>query len=283
VGQHYLPVGYGRYGKPVVLGLVGASGSGKSHLLSAIIGEIERGTLEEYGITSRPLDLHLHKRFMQDKVGPLLHQSRILSPTPEGVVSFADALLIGSRGHERPVAFFDVSGEELEYLHTNNDTRNFLEIVDGLIFVVDPTRLRSDGLGDGTFSSVLSILRTADRLPDQVSAAIVLSKADLVRFKDPVTQWLRSDSWKLDPSEIVRESGDVYAYLYYSGVSAWTRPYHECRKATLHVVSATGGPPAGAAGMYPRGVAPRRVLAPLIALLAMTGVLPGEETQRVGT
>jgi hypothetical protein len=85
----------------------------------------------------------------------------------------------------------------------------------------------------------------------------------------------------LDAGEFLRESADVYAFLYEKGAAAWTRPYHDCAKATLHVASPTGG--AGQrGGVYPRGVTPRRVLRPLVAMLAMTGVLTGSEAEKVG-
>ena len=154
-----------------------------------------------------------------------------------------------SSRYERTVAFFDVSGEDLSSLE---DPKRFLEIVDGLIFMVDPDHLQGNRIGDVTFNSVLDLLASAGRLPNQVSAAIVLGKADLVRFDDPVTQWFRSDSRKLDASQTGRESADIYAYLDNRGALAWTRPLQECRKATLHVVSATGG--SAEAGVYPRGV-----------------------------
>jgi hypothetical protein len=109
----------------------------------------------------------------------------------------------------------------------------------------------------------------------------VVTKADLLRFEDPVALWLRSGLGGTDPDLTLRESADVFAYLSNRGAGAWTRPYTDCGKATLHVASATGGPAYGS--VYPRPVTPCRVLAPLIALLAMTGVLPGEPFQRVGT
>jgi hypothetical protein len=281
-GEHYLPADYGNYGPPVILGFIGLTKSGKSHLLSAMLGEIERGELDDYGIRTRPIDYRTHRRFLVERVYPLIREDKVLPRTDEGVVTFADAFLIAAgNGPERPVALFDVAGGEL----TNVDnTKHFLNVADGLIFVVDPAQLDVHGLGDDSFNTVLSVLRSAQLLPDQVSAAIVLNKADMVRFEDPINIWLRSDSKRLDAEEIIRESADVYAYLENRGAEAYTRPYSECAKATLHVASPTGGagPPEGEGGKYPRGVTPHRVLRPLVALLAMTGVLTGAEAEKVG-
>jgi hypothetical protein len=278
--EHYLPAGYGHFGPPVILGFIGLTKSGKSHLLSAMIGEIERGGLEPYGIKNRPIDQAIHKTFLDTRVNPLLRENKVLPPTSEDVINFADAfILTPADGPERPVALFDVAGGNLTRV---SDTQQFLEIADGLVFVVDPTQLRPDGLGDDSFNIVLNLL--TERLPAQVSAAIVLNKADLLRFEDPIDLWLRAVNGGLDADAILRESADVFAYLASRQAQAWTRPYSECARATLHVASATGGAARaqGQGGVYPRGVAPHRVLQPLIALLAMTGVLTGVQAERVG-
>lgn len=104
-----------------------------------------------------------------------------------------------------------------------------------------------------------------------------------MRFDDPITLWLRSDVNVLDPDLMLRESADVFAYLDSLDAQASTRPHSLCRKATLHAVSATGGPgPNARAGAGLKGASPRRVLAPLAALLAMTGVLTDDRAQQVG-
>jgi hypothetical protein len=278
---HFLPAAYGQYGRPAVFGFVGAGRSGKTHLLAAMVGEIERYGLRDYGASVRPIDQSQHQGFLDGSVRPLLGQSQVLETTRHGVVSFVDALLVTEDGKTpRPVALFDVSGEELVNVE---DAKSFLDIADGLIFVVDPGQLDGDGLGDSTFNTVLNLLEATDRL-SQVSAAVVLNKGDILRFDDPVARWLRREPAGLDAAELLAESADIYAYLTRRGAQAWTRPYRECGKATLHVASATGGPRAEAEDerRYPRGVTPRRVLGPLVALLAMTGVLTSPEAQKVG-
>lgn len=280
--EHYLPAEYGLFGPPVVLGFIGVTRSGKSHLLTAMVGEMERGGLQDYGIGSRPIDHAVHKRFLAGWVRPLMTEGKVLPGTQEGVVTFADAFLISpENGPDRPVALFDVAGGELTRV---DDTKQFLDIADGLFFVVDPAQLNADELGDDTFNTVLDLVKSTGRLPGQVSAAIVLNKADMVRFEDPVALWLRSDGKVLDAAEFLRESADVYAFLHDNGAAAWTRPYRECARATLHVASPTGGvgQRESDGGLYPRGVTPRRVLRPLVAMLAMTGVLTGAEAERVG-
>jgi len=280
---HYLPVDYGRFGPPVVLGFTGIAGAGKSQLLAAMVGEIERGGLREYGINTRPIDRSLHANFLEEKVRPLLSDGKVLPPTPPGITGFADAFLITTTsGPNRVITLFDVAGGDLtRMVHA----KKYLDIADGLFFIVDPTQIESRGVGDITFNNVLDLLGDADRLPAKVSAAIVLSKADTVRFEDPVARWLRSgDSTVLDAAQFVRESEDVYAFLYGKEAEAWCRPYRDCARATFHVVSSTGGSSLreGTLGTYQQAIAPRRVLRPLVAMLAMTGVLTGPVAETVG-
>jgi len=279
--DHYLPADYGSFGPPVVLGFVGLTKSGKTHLLTAMIGAMRAG-LRQYGIDCWALDRSLHHQFLENRVRPLLNDNKVLLGTQEGIVTFTDAFLMQpGKGQPRPVVLFDVAGGELTGV---TGTKKFLDIADGLFFIVDPTQIGTGGIGDDTFDNVLDLLRGANRLPGHVAAAIVLNKSDLLRFEDPVTRWLRSGTGALDAAEFLSESRDVYAYLQDKGAAPWTLPYEACAKATLHVASPTGGvgQGEGQGGVFPRGVTPRRVLRPLVAMLAMTGVLTGPEAEKVG-
>jgi hypothetical protein len=284
IGPHYLPADYGRYGPPIVLGFVGLTKSGKSHLLASMVGAIMGRELQKHAISSSALDQAWHRRFMDQSVSPLLKHDKVLPGTPEGLtVAFADAFLIkGKGGKERVVALFDVAGGDLARL---NESKEFLWIVNGLFFVVDPDRMTDQWADDATFSQVLDVVRRSGR-QDEVSAAIVLNKADLLRFDEPVDRWLLSEDvpggGRLEAVEFLRESADIYAFLEDRRALAMAEAYEVCGKATMHVVSPTGGAETGGGGVYPRGVTPRRVLRPLIAMLAMTGALTGSDAEQVG-
>jgi len=282
---HYLPANYGRFGRPVVLGFVGLSMAGKSHLLSAMVAGIVAGDLRKgYQLSADPLDQARHQSFLDNHVNPLFKEDKVLPGTGQTeVLEFADAFLINDQaGRRRPVAFFDVAGGDLASLRKKKAT-DFLYMADGLFFVVDPERIDGRFTDDKTFSNVLNIVRGRPR-PDPVSAAIVLSKADTLRFEEPITRWLlcEPELEPLDATQFLRESADVYGYLESRNALALTEPYDKCEKATLHVASATGGSGAEKNTVYARGVRPRRVMRPLAAMLAMTGVLTSPEAKKVG-
>ena len=281
--HHHLPAGYGRFGAPVLLGFVGLTESGKSHLLTSMIGSI--GKLSDYQIDVEPLDPTMHQRFLESSVKPLITRNEVLPGTPDDATTeIADAFIVRHRnGARRVVALFDVSGGVLAQTDPTAKTREFLWIADGLFFVIDPDHIKASKIGDDTFSNVLNIVR--DRVkPEPVSAAIVLSKADKARFEEPVARWLRSGNGTIDPAEFLRESADVYSYLERRDADVLIEPYRVCQKATLHVASSTGGAKDGEdkSSKYPRGVTPLRVLRPLVAMLAMTGVLTAPQAETIG-
>jgi hypothetical protein len=102
-----------------------------------------------------------------------------------------------------------------------------------------------------------------------------------VRFEQPVDRWLRQPlTADLTDRELRAESKDVYAFLRHYGSKAWLRPFAECARCTLHFVSATGGRQQD--NVFPNGVTPHRVLAPLLSIFAMSGLLPDDNLNETG-
>jgi hypothetical protein len=287
-GTHYLPRAYASYLPPLVIGMVGDTLSGKSHLLAAMIAEIIKGGLQPYGLTFAPVDQDRHDMYRRDRAERLVIDNMRLKGTKEDIPRYADALLITSSAGTRPVAFFDVGGGDLL---DRGDTSRFLVGADGLIFVVDPGTAfgmttpedlpKGRAGSDLAFDSVLARLGAGKQfLP--VPAALVINKADRLRLRPPADHWLRATTTdgQIDAARWRDESRDAYALLYQHGALAWLRPFHECQRCTIHFVSATGSEARG--DSFVRRVRPRRVLEPLLALLAMTGALPGVEASKVG-
>ena len=286
--EHYLPWAYAAFRRPLVIGLVADTNAGKTHLLAAMMAEIVRGGLMPYRLDWEPLDNPRHDRFMAEFVQPFI-AGKSLPETDPGVVEFIDALVISSPTGRWPVAFFDVSGEDFR---PNGPQGRFVIGADGLIFLVDPgTALPTadDGapaapISQATaFASVISRMRTAQRQNSYIStpAAIVLNKSDRLRLHTPVNKWMHAGfaGPPLRPDLIRAESRDVYAFLHqYRTAWPWLAPFESFQRCTLHFASATGGEERG--GVFPRGTQPRRVLEPLIALFAMTGILGNDPGAR---
>ncbi len=288
--EHYLPVTYRDHGDPIVVGLIGSHKAGKTHLLATMIHEALDGGLDRYGVTVEPADEIRHKAFQTGQIERLLSGLE-LHGTGEGITTFAEMLLVRSSNESRPLVFFDVAGEDFTS-HDGGRRARFLLGVTALMFVEDPAQrvaaLRADGEAKADINTgnqyFTAALRRIQALPHmrELPAAIVLTKSDQLRYQHPVDTWLRRDV----PDEGVRaadflaESADVYAFLAQYGADSTIAVYDKFVKCTLHFVSATGAAADG--GSYPRGVRPARVLQPLVALLAMIGVLDGAEARKVG-
>ncbi|WP_329284035.1 hypothetical protein [Streptomyces sp. NBC_00691] len=287
---HELPLPYLVNGEPLSIALVGSSSVGKTHLLAAMLGEVELGGLEPYGLKCLPLNPEAHRAYLRERVQSL-QQGRQLGRTGQQTFArFADGLLVSAGGAvPRPVVFFDLAGEDLAQ---DSEVGRFLMGVDAFIFVLDPLRalrlpslepvreqsgLRLRELGDEAFATVLN------RIPRQrgglvaAPAALAVNKSDLVRFEPVVDRWLgRALPGRLDPVAVRAESRDAYAFLAHGASPAWLKPFDDCADCTLHFVAATGGQARG--DRFPHGARPRRVLAPLLSLFALCGLLPGAES-----
>ncbi|GHE08690.1 hypothetical protein [Streptomyces alanosinicus] len=286
---HVLPGRYGDFGEPLVIGVVGESAAGKSHLLAAMLGmlsDVDR--MARLGLVVGGLDLKLHQRYLRDVVRPFLDQGQGLAGTPAQPPEFTDALWIhnSNTGRSFAVAFFDVSGE---WLADHDAEVPFLGAVSALVFVVDPTRIRglttaTGGVfGDPSFSVVLDKigqLRGVDGsqfLP--LPAAVVVGKCDLLRHHEPlVDRWFQNAApdEELQLATVEEESEDAYAFLSSRGARGWLAPFVRCARSTLHFATATGHKAVETDGVQrsPHGsFAPRRTLKPMLALFAMCGVL----------
>ena len=97
----------------------------------------------------------------------------------------------------------------------------------------------------------------------------------------PADKWLRRGTEvTLDASLIHAESRDAFAYLHQQGAVASLGPFEVFSRCTLHFVSASGGDVS--VDKFARGVRPTRVMQPLVAILAMAGVISGPEAGKVG-
>jgi hypothetical protein len=286
---HYLPATYADYGPPLVIGLVGAPASGKTHLLTAMIRQAYLNGLLAHGVRVAALDILRHDHFRRQYIEPF-EKGGTLAGTSTGVVEAADILLLRGPGGERPVTFFDVAGEDLESTNARNRATRFLVGATAVIFV--------HGSEDRTAAGQLTVAENqsfdlaVERLRGrEIPAAIAVTKSDRLRFVPPADRWLhRGNERTLDAARIRAESKDVYAYLHHAGAGASLRPFEAFTRCSLHFVSASGGDAVpidprneDSERHFPRGFRPTRVLEPLVSVLAMSGLITGQEAEKVGT
>ncbi|MFI6577947.1 hypothetical protein ACIBFB_19325 [Nocardiopsis sp. NPDC050513] len=277
---HYLPHRYVD-SDPVVVAIIGAPRSGKTHLLASVIGAVQAQGLDGFGLLATALDTGRYERFLNTRVRPLFDRGQILDRTAENIWEFEVGLLVTDQdapdGQPRAVAFFDVAGDELSVL-SQAENKVFLDAADAFVFVVDAEQL-ARGVPDAAFSAILNLVpNSRDK-----AAVLVLSKADRFRFEPPVDRWLRAGPPDADPARIEAETRDLYAFVTrFDEADGWLRPWAEFGRSAIHAVSATGGPDAPGQKLFARPVRPQRVLSPFVTLMAMTGVIGSDEARRVG-
>lgn len=283
--EHYLPATYADYDDPLVIALVGGSDSGKTHLLTAMIRQAHLGGLAAYGLSVRPMDFRRHQWFRRQYIEPF-EAGKGLPGSSVGLIEAADILLIEGPAGKRPLVFFDIAGEDQK--HPRPLTNRFLMAASGVIFVHsadDPLHTGRVHAESENPSFDLASTRLAEH---RVPAVIAVSKSDRLRYTPPADRWLfRGDEKRLDARRIKQESRDAYAYLHQVGAGASLRPFESFSRCALHFVSASGGDPlrvkpGSLEEYFPRGFRPRRVLEPLVSLLAMTGMITGGEAGKVG-
>lgn len=295
--EHYLPASYATYDDPLVVGLIGAPESGKTHLLTAMIREAYAGGLAHYGLTVSALDFLRHQEF-RTKFIERFEKGLQLPGTDTKVLEYADWLLLrGSDGLARPVTFFDVAGEDLQSAASSGQGGRFLIGADALIFAhaaEDPLDLEEranvqrNSLTPGenkAFTLALERVRAVRAEAETVAipVAVALTKADRLRYVSVADKWLRRGVERvLDASLIRAESRDTFAYMYQQGAIASLAPFQVFSRCTLHFVSASGGDVSLGKSEFPRGVRPMRVIQPLVAILAMVGVIKAPEAGKVG-
>ncbi|SMD27611.1 TRAFAC clade GTPase domain-containing protein [Kibdelosporangium aridum] len=292
--EHHLPVMYADYDDPLVVALVGRPRSGKTHLVVAMIRELlHSAAAGSAGLRAQPLDFYQHVTFKRNYLDPF-ENGRRLPGTRNEAGTYLASLVVECGKVKRALVFFDVAGEDFRNSENTRLTR-FLVNAGALLFVEDAPHVfrnsaeERDIRDDPSLSGPLGasnefVWEAVGRLPSggrHLPAAIALTKSDRLRYVRPVDRWIRHDpGGQVSAEQLLAESRDVYALLS-AGSSSMTRLYNEFERCTLHFVSATGGAVASD-DRFPAGIRPRRVLTPLLALFAMSGVITGQQAERVG-
>jgi hypothetical protein len=286
---------YADYDDPLVIALVGRPMSGKTHLVVAMIRELlHSASAARAGLRAYALDYYQHVTFKRNYLDPFENGQR-LPGTRNEAGTYLAWLVVECGKVKRPLVFFDVAGEDFRNSENTRLTR-FLVNAGALLFVEDSPHvfrssaeerdIRDDPSLSGPLGGTNEFVREAvGRLPSggrHLPAAIALTKSDRLRYVRPVDKWIRHDpGGRVSPEQLLAESRDVYALLHSAGTSSMLRLYDEFERCTMHFVSATGGAVASD-DRFPAGIRPLRVLSPLLALFAMSGVIAEPQAEWVG-
>lgn len=290
----------------VVIGLVGESGSSKTHYMAALLHLLSSGVLAQHKLIAQfdattVVRYHndYHRRlFIDHEVIPASRPLRWFDQSAghrEVRLPMTVVLRNWETGRAVNVCLFDAAGEQLMTRELQATWARHLSIADGLLFFVDPAILPGVGVGNGAMQSLhvtesviavtADLVRRARSLsPDddlaEVPAALLLAKADLlVDRPDFPAQVLESlDLTDEAPyriaNRILQDSELVEQYLVsHGGQNLVMSAAYNFHGITFHAVSATGH--AAENGVYP-ALEPRRCVEPFLLLLSKIGIIQVE-------
>jgi hypothetical protein len=292
----------------LVISVVGAKASGKSHYFPALIEFLKNTAGPDLGFTIQALGDETMRRYREDYRDQLLERKLIIDTTTSGlqdnrsrlplvfVLRFFKQFEGGSRVITRVVtlAFFDTAGEDMRSQDTMSFVNKYIYRSSGIILLLDPLQLASvrDKVGtaiplperSAETSDIIARLETLIQIGTKTAAdahiripiAVTLSKFDAV---EPL----------LDPQLRVRQNSNHVAAFdtndfrtvdaeVQSLIADWGAGYiiEQVKSGFQHsgffAVSALGDSPKG---QSIANVRPRRVADPFLWLLKVHGLVPG--------
>jgi hypothetical protein len=301
--NHILPVTAGSQ-TSLVIGIIGAKFSGKSHYIASLIERLENQVGADLQTALLPVTDETRERYRREFYNPLFGKGLVLpltvgTPPPLIYDLTLDGKLWGEkRNRAITLALYDTAGENLQDATTARQMVQYLRVASGLIFLVDPLQVPSvrealppsvqpppldqDAAPNQIMANVLQLLENGAVLnsnaPLSIPVAVALTKCDVLRDAGLIDT---NRLWNMDKRHI--GYFDVEAHEDMSGmmgeyVQRWSMAAHSTvqRRFSRHAffgLSATGCAPDPHTGRY-KFISPWRVEDPLLWLLAELGVIP---------
>ena len=298
--NHELPPGFD-WNHTLVLGLVGAASSGKSHYIASLVRHLREDTSRRLQLSMQD-DSRTQQRFESEFNRPLFGDRQEL-PLTRGQpppliykVQFSGELWDEAEPRSVTLSLYDTAGEELRDPARVQALVKYLRVASGLIFLVDPLQIAAvrdamppdlrmpnlDPLGDpnNVIKNVLDELqqgepgRGTERLP--IPVAVVLSKCDVLRDAGqfaPNRLWSTARQHRRGYDRELHHdvSGMIEAFVRRYSPEAHQTVANRFQRCAYFGVSATGC--ASINQQYPF-IAPWRVDEPLLWLLSELEVIP---------
>jgi len=212
--QHVLPFTAGAQDS-LVIGLIGAKSSGKTHFIASLIQRLSGQTGSDLRAALLPASDETEERYRREFYEPLF-QKRLELPLTVGAPPplIYDWKVDGALWRDRPspragrpravtLALYDTAGENLESSESVRQMLDYLRVASGIIFLVDPLQVpevrdKLSTLGafkipepdpkaepQAILSRVLQLLQDgkvlAESAPLDTPVAVALTKCDVLR------------------------------------------------------------------------------------------------------
>lgn len=295
--HHRLPADFGR-DKSRMIALVGARSSGKTVYLTVLMHELKYKAGDRLEAGMWPGDQETQERFDSAYERRLYRDKEVHDPTqtaavedggmrPPLVFSFGTQ----SGGGRSLLSFFDTAGEDLNDESKTEQTARYLRSADAVLLILDPLQMpvgreragRDAARSGASDESVMTVLQNitnmlkAGRRSSKVKIplAVAFSKLDLYWDDMPPSSVLHRPESEV-PGFDVRDGLEVHDEVQqllheWDGqqIDRYLREYY----TDFHYFgfSALGATPTANAGIAETGIAPYRVVDPLLWLLSRLG------------
>lgn len=299
--DHDLPFTAGSQAS-LVIGVIGAKYSGKSHYVASLVERLESRTGADMRASLLPVTDETSTRYQHDFYDPLFAKSLEL-PVTVGVpppliydLTLDESLFGEKRNRAVTLALYDTAGEELENPDRVREVVKYLGCASGIMFLVDPLQvpevrellppsvqppeLERNAAPQQIISNVLQLLEdgeiVATNAPLSIPVAVVLTKCDVLRDAGLIEA---NRLWNIEKRHIgyfdVKAHEDMNSMMgeYLQRWSMATFRHVETRfsRHAFFGVSATGCASEKSRFEF---ISPWRVEDPLLWLLAELGVVP---------
>jgi hypothetical protein len=269
--------------------LLGQKHAGKTHYLATLVHELQSARQDQLQwLLVDTNDQTTDKAHSESQL--LYREKRCLPPTAPGNVEPMIPMIYrvvdpAKRDPDHVVGFYDIAGEDLMSATVMHDFAKFLFRAKGLLFFIDAESVvtANEAKQNQDYTIMSRFIREYPPKIGEtnitVPVAVVLSKADTVADLRPL----------LEGASLMRQGvfDEATCRKNSHGVRQWLMSRHENPVLTLvehgfanvayFAVSALGNQPAQDRSIPE--VTPRRILDPLVWLLAMGGLIPNSQTK----
>lgn len=289
----------------MMLGLVGARASGKSHYVAALVEELSARVGARFNSSLMALDWETQQRYDNEFYRRLYLNSQEIPPSSQDDPPLLYELRMaptGSRGRWRGVtlALYDRAGEAFERMNDIAEKSPYLERVRGLVLFVDPLqvpRVREivgnsaklppdddlSGRPSNIVANVVSVVRSRgllnDQRPFQTPVAVTFTKCDVLQNAGLIrrdSQW--HDRNRYHDGSYDRQLHEDISGVFGSLMQEWAPAAHQSIAVNFADYAFFGVSATGCAsddqGNYPH-VSPWRVEEPVLWLLWKLGIISG--------
>ncbi len=301
--QHVLPFTAGAQ-TSLVIGLIGAKFSGKSHYIASLIKRLESQVGSDLQAGLLPVTDETQERYQRDFYKPLFGNGLELpvtvgAPSPLIYDLTIDGRLFGEkRNRAVTLAFYDTAGENLQDANIARQMVQYLKVASGIMFLVDPLQVQEvreqlpasvqppmldqEAAPNQIIANVLQLLENGEvvkaNTPLSIPVAVALTKCDVLRDAGLIDA---NRLWSTDKRHIGYFDAEAHQdmvgmmgeYFQRWDPGAYSNIQQRFSRHAFFGVSATGCASDQATRRY-KFISPWRVEDPLLWLLAELGVIP---------